>query len=326
MKTTNFFALNFRVRFFPLEIFAIPQIECARYQNQSACINIFSGNFKEKNKSKNGANQQLQISIRSNGGNIHQTKRFENKVLDKVSTSSQKEKHRQLKRSRSHPNFKGCWKRNKAGNKSKIEQHRNSIFFCGDHLFDENILQREKESRANRNAIKNIKMEIIVRCPTCDNRQSNKSNRCCDPSKSCDVFAKKNFGQNQRKQRNSPKNNDDFSQRQFDDGVDIEKKTYRTENPANDIQKDLICFESRFSMGNHKRKQCNQSEEKAKKSNFESIQSLAHKFRDNIVCAADKHLAEKKRNPPPISIQGHKFSEIKSRSFIAFMVGNENIF
>ena len=324
MKATNF--LTSISHFFPFEIFTVSQIERARDQNQSTGVDIFSGNFEEKNKSENGADQQFQISIRSNGGDINQAKRFENKILNEVSTSPQKEEHCQFERSRSHPNFESCRKRNKAGNESEIEQHGDSIFFCRDHFFDENILQREKERCANRNAIKNVEMKIIIGRPTSDKRQSDESDQSCGPAKFRYIFAEKNLGQNQRKQRNRPENNDDFSQRQFDHSVDVEKETYCAKNSANDIQKELICSKRRLSAGNYERKQRDQSEKKSEKSYFEGAQSLAHKFRNDIVCAADEHLAEKKHDPLPVSIQDHKFSEIKSRLFITFVVRNENIF
>ncbi len=326
MKNLNFSALNFHLGFLPFEIFAISQIESARNQNQSTRVDIFSRNFEEKNKSKNRADQQFQISIRSNSGYINQTECFENKVLNEVSASPQKEEHRQLEWSRSHPNPICRWEGNDTCDERKIEQHRNAIFFFGDHFFDENILQREKESRSNRNAIENVEMEIVVGCPTGNNRQSNESYQCRNPSKFCYILAEKNFGKHERKQRNSPENNNDFGQRQFNDSIDVEKKTHRAEHSTNDVQEKLICFKRRFSTSDHERKQCNQSEKKPKKSHLESVQSLSHEFRNNIVGAADKHLAEKKCNPLPISIQGHKFSEIKSESFITFMVENENIF
>ena len=161
MKNLNFSALNFHIGFFPFEIFAISQIEGARNQNQSTGVDIFSGNFKEKNKSKNCADQQFQISIWSNSRHIDQADCFKNKVLNEISASSQKEEHGQFKWSWSHPDFTCRRERDDTCNERKIKQHRNAIFFFGDHFFDENVLQCEKESRADRNAIKNVEMNPI---------------------------------------------------------------------------------------------------------------------------------------------------------------------
>ena len=318
--------LNFCFGFPLLEILAVSQIERTWNQNQGTCINILSGNFEEKNESKNCADQQFQISIRRNSGDVHQAKSFENEVLHEVTAKSQKEEHHQFERSRCQPNFACRRKRDKTCDKCKVEKHCNAIFFCSNHFLDENILQREKESCSDRNAIKDVELKIIIGCPSCNNRQSDESDQSCDPSKFCYIFAEKNFRQHQRKQRDRPENNNDLGQRQVNYGVDVEKETYCAKDSANNVQEKLVRFKRRSSLSNHERKQGNQSEKKSEKSYFESVQSLSHKFRNNIVGATDKHLAEKKRNSSPISIQGHKFSEIKSRLLITFMVRNENIF
>ena len=320
MRTENFVRQNSILRFFPFEIFAISQIECARDQNQSTSVNIFSRNFKEENKSKNCADQQFQISIRRNGGNIYQAKSFENKILNKVTAESQKEKHHQLKWGRGYPNLACTWKRNNTCDECEIEQHRDATFFCSYHLFYKNILQCEEESGANRNAIKKVEMKIIVSCPTCDKRQSNESNQRYDPPKFRYVFSKKNFGKHQRKQWNRPENYDDLSQRQFNYGINVEEETYGAKDSAYNVQKKLIGFKRGFAVSNYERQQGDQSEKKSKKSHLKSVEPLPHKFRDNVVSAADEHLAEKKRDSLPISIQGHKFSETRSRPLITFMV------
>jgi len=317
---------DFCFRSFSSAVFAVSQIKSTRNQNQRTCVDVFSGNFEEKNEGETSTYQQFQITIRRNGGNIHQAESFENKILNKVSANPQKEQHRQLKRSRSEPNFTGSRERNQAGDKREIKQHRDAIFFRGDHFFYQNILQRKKKSRADRNAIKNVEMEFIIGRPSRDNCQSDESDQCCDPSKFGYVFTEKNFRKHERKQRNRPKNGNDFSQWQFDDGVNVEEETYRTENSTDDIQEKLICFERRSAMSDYERKQGNKTEKKSEKSHLESTESLPHEFRNNIVGAADKHLAEKKHNPLPILIQDHKFSEIKSKLLITFMVNNENIF
>ena len=318
--------LNFPFGFPFFEIFAIPQIKSARDQNQGARVDIFSGNFEEKYEGENCADQQFQVTIRRNGRDIHQAESLENKVLHKVSSKSQKEQHCQFKRSRSHPNFVCGGERNHACNECEIEQHSDAAFFRGNHFFDENILQCEKERCSDWNAIKDVELEFIIGCPTRDNCQSDEANQSCDPPKFRYIFGEKNFGEHKRKKRDCPKNDNDLGQRQFNHGVNIEKKTYRAENSSNDIQKKLICLERRFSASDYKRKQGDQSEKKSEKSYLESAQPLPHEFRNNIVGAADKHLAEKEHDSQPISVQGHKFSEVKIWSFITFMVENENIF
>lgn len=311
---------------FPFDIFAVAQIQSAWNQNQRAGVNIFSGNLEEKNKGKTSSYKKFQVTVWCYGGDIDQTKRFENKVLNEVAAKSQKEEHRQLKWSRSQPNFACRRERNKTCDECEIKQHRDAIFFFGDHFFDDDILQREKESSANRNTVKNIEMKFIVRRPSCDNRQSNESNQCCDPTEFCYIFGKKNFGKYKRKQWDSPENDNDLGQRKYNHRVDVEKETCRAKNSSNSIHEKLIRFESGFSLSDYERKQCNQTEKKSEESHLKCTESLSHEFRNNIVGATDKHLTEKESDSLPISIQDHKFSEIKSRLFITFMVNNENIF
>lgn len=317
---------NLRFFFFPFKIFTVSQVECAWNQNQRASVDIFSGNFKEKYKCKKSTDKQFQITIRSNRRNVYQTKSLKNKILNKVTAKSQKEQHSQLKWSWSQPNLTGCRKRNNTCDKSKIKQHSDAIFFCSHHLLYKDILQSEKKRCADRNTIQRIKSEIIVRIPCRNNRQSNETDQRYNPTKTCNIFPEKNSGQYQRKQWNCPKDDNNFSQRQFDNGVNIKKKTQGSENSSDNIQKQLICFKCRFVMSNNKGKQSNQSEKKSEKSYLESIQPLSHKFRNNIIRTADKHLTEKKQDSLPISIRGHKFSDAKSKLFITFMVKNENIF
>ncbi len=320
------FKSNSSLGFLPFSVFAVSQIESTRNQNQCARVNIFSGNFEEKNECKTSRHEQFQIAIRRDGRDVDQTKCFKNKVLNKVAAKSQKEQHCEFERSRSQPNFASCGERNKACNKREIKQHRDAAFFRGDHFFDQNILQCEKESGANRDAVKDVEMKFIIGCPSCDNRQSYESDQGCDPSKFGYVFSEKNFGEYEREQRNRPKNDNDLGQRQFDHSIDIEKETYRAENSSDDIQKKLVGFDRGFSLVDYKRKQSNQTEKKSEKSHLKSAQSLPYEFRNYVISAADKHMAEKKHDPLPISIQTHKFSETESGSFITFMVGNENIF
>ena len=320
------FKSNCTLGFLPFSIFAVSQIKGARNQNQSSGVNIFSRNFEEKNKSETSSHQQFQITIRRNGGDIDQTKRFKNKVLNEVAAEPQKEQHSQFKRGRSEPILVCGRKRNETCYERKIEQHRDSIFFRSDHFFDQNVLQCEKKSSSDWNAVKNVELEFIVGCPSCNNCQSDESDQGCDPSKFCYVFAEKNFRENKRKQRNRPENDNDFSQRQRDYSVNVEKKTYRAENSPDDIQEELIGFECRFSPRDHEGKQGDQTEKESEKSHLKSAKPLSHKLRNNIVGATNKHLAEKKHNALPISVQDHKFSETESGLFITFMVRNENIF
>lgn len=325
-EITKFVKLNSDRRpFFPT-IFVIFQIQCARYQNQRAGVNILPRNFKKKYKGEAGGDQQLQIAIRSNRGNIYQTKCFENKILNEVTAEPQKEQHRKLERSRSQPNFAGSRKSYDTCNESKIKQHRNTSFFSFNHLLYKNILQSEKKCRPDRDAIKGIKSKFIVGTQGCNNGQSDEADQSRNPSKTRDIFFEKNFGQNQRKQRNCPKNSYDFRQRQFDNGVNVKKKTHRSENSAYDIQKKLVCFKCRLAPSNYKGQQGDQSEKKSEKSHLECTQPLPHEFRNNVVGTADKHLTEKKSNPLPVSVQSHKLSDEKSDLFITFMVKNENIF
>lgn len=307
-------------------IFAVSQVEGTRNQDQSSSVNIFSGNFEEKNKSKTSSYQQFQITIWRNGGDINQTKRFKDKVLNEVATEPQKEQHCQFKWGRSDPNLACGWKRNETCYERKIEQHRDSTFFCSDHFLDQNILQREKESSANRDAVKDVELKFIIGCPSCNNCQSDESGQSCDPSKFCYVFAEKNFRENKRKQRNSPENDNDFSQRQRDYSVNVEKKTYRAENSSDDIQEELIGFERRFSLRDHEGKQGDQTEKESEKSHLKGAKPLSHELRNYVVSTANKHLAEKEHDSLPISIQNHKLSETESELFITFMVKNENIF
>lgn len=318
--------LNFPFGFPFLEVFTVPQIESTRDQNQSACVNVFSGNFEKENESKDCGDQQFQVTIRRDGGNIHQTESLENKVLHKVSAKSQKEQHREFERSRSHPNFACGRERNHACDECEIEQHRDAIFFRGHHFFDEDILQCEKERCTDRNAVKDVEMEFIVGCPTRNNRQSDKSDQGCDPTEFCYIFGEKNFGKYERKQWDRPENDNDLGQRQFNHCVNVEKETHRAENSSNDVQEKLVCFKCGSSLRDYERKKCNETEKKSEKSHLESAQSLPHEFRNNIVGAADEHLTEKERDSPPISVQDHKFSETESRLLITFMVENENIF
>ncbi len=326
MEITNPMELNSASRSFLSTIFTVSQIKCTRYQNQSTDVHIFPWNLEKKYESKKCAYQQFQISIRSNRGNIHQTKCFENKVLNEVTAEPQKKQYRQFEQSRSQPNFAGGRKSYDTCNKSKIKQHRNATLLRFNHLFYENILQSKKKSSANRNAIQDIKPKFIVRIQGCYDGQSDEADQSRNPSKTRDVFSEKNFRQNQRKQRNCPKNSYDFRQWQFNNGVNVKKKTYCSKNSAHDIQKKLICFKCRFALSNYKGQQGNQSEKKPEKSHLKCTQPLSHKFRNNIVDAADKHLTEKKHNSLPIFIQNHKISDEKSRLFITFMVKNENIF
>ncbi len=312
--------------FFPFDIFAVAQIQSTWNQNQRTGINIFSGNFKEENKGKTRGYKKFQVSVRRYSGDINQTKRSENKVLNEVAAESQKEEHQQLKWSRSQPNFTCRRERNKACDEREIKQHRDAIFFYGDHFFDDDILQRKKESSANRNTVKNIEMKFIVGRPSCDNHQSDESNQCCNPTEFCYIFGKKNFGKYQRKQWNSPENDNDLGQRKYNHRIDVEKETCRAKNSSNDIHKKLIRFESGLSLRDYERNQCNQTEKESEESHLKCTESLPHEFRNNIVGATDKHLTEKESDSLPISIQDHKFSEIKSRLFITFMVNNENIF
>ena len=310
IEIANFAELN--SRFFLPAIFAVSQIECTRDQNQRAYVYIFPGNFEEKYKGEKCTHQQFQIAIRSDRGNIHQTKCFKYEILNKVAARSQKKEHYQLKRSRGRPNFAGSRERNNTCNKREVKQHRDTTFFCFDHRLYKDILQSEKESSADRNEIKNVKMEIVVGSPSCNNRQADESDQSHDPSKSCYIFMEENFRQNQRKQRNRPEDNHDLGQRQFDNCKNIKEKTYGTQNSANDIQKKLICFKRRFAFSDHERQQRDQSEKKSEKSHFKSVQSLPHEFRNYIVGAADKHLTEKKRDSLPIPIQSHELSDEKA--------------
>ncbi len=326
MGITNFVKLKLHTRFFLSAIFAISQIKRAWYQNQSANVNIFSGNFKEKHKGKKCAYQQFQITIWCDSGNINQAKSLKNKILNEVSAQPQKKQHHQLKLCRKYPNMISGRKRHNTCYKSKIKQHRNAIFLCFNHLFYEDILQSKKKGCSDRNTIENIKMKFVVGIPCSNNRQSDEADQSCNPSKTCYIFSQKNFGQNQRKQRNCPKDNYNFSQRQLNNSVDVEEKTYSTENSTNNIQKNLVCFECGFAMSNYKRQQSNQAKKEPEEGYFKSVQPLSHEFRNNIIGTTDKHLTEKKRDSLPIFTQGHKLSDEKSRLFITFMVKNENIF
>jgi hypothetical protein len=320
------FKSNFSLEFLPFSIFAVSQIKGTRNQNQSSGVNIFSRNFEEKNKSKTSSYQQFQITIWRNSGDIDQTKCFKNKVLNEVAAEPQKEQHCQFKWSWSEPSLACSRKRNETCYERKIEQHRDATFFRSDHFFDQNILQREKESSANRDAVKDVELKFIIGCPSRNNCQSDESDQGCDPSKFCYVFVEKNFRENKRKQRNRPENDNDFSQWQRDYGVNVEKKTYRTENSSDDIQEELIGFECRFSLRDHEGKQGDQTEKESEKSYFKSAKPLSHKLRNYVVSTANKHLAEKEHDSMPISVQNHKLSEIESGLFITFMVRNENIF
>lgn len=308
------------------KIFAVPQIKRTWYQNQSADINIFPGNFEEKYKCEKSTYQQFQIAIRSNSGNINKTEGLKYEILHEIAPYPQKKQHCQLKRGRSYPNLAGHRKRHNTRDKSEIKQHCNSPFFGLNHFFYENVLKGKKESCSDRNHVKDIELKYIIGIPSCNNSQSDKSDERDNPAKISNILPEKNFGQHQRKQRNRPKNNHNFGQRQLNDGINIEEKTHCPENSTNCVQKKLICFKCGFALGNHKRQQCNQSEEKSKKCHLKSVQPLTHKFRNNIIAATNKHLAEKESNPPPIPIQSHKLSADKSRLFITFMVKNENIF
>ncbi len=309
IETANLAELSFR--FFPFKIFAVSQIKCARYQNQRADINILSRNFEEKHKCEKGTYQQFQIAIRGNCGNIHQTERFKYEILNKVAACSQKKEHYQLKWSRSYPNFTGGRERNNTRNKCEVKQHCDATFLRFNHGLYKDVLQSEKESGADRNEIKNIKFKIVIGSPSRDNCQSDKSDQSRDPSKPCYIFMKKNFGQNQRKQRNRPKNNYDLGQRQFNNCKNVKEETHRTQNSADDIQEKLIRFKCRFPLSDHERQKSHQPEKKSEKSHFKSIQSFTHEFRNNVIGAADKHLTEKKRDSQPISIQNHEFSDKK---------------
>ena len=85
------FKSNCSLRFLPFSIFAVAQIQGAGNQNHSSGVNIFSGNFEEENESKTSRYEQFQITIRRDGGNVHQAESLENKVLNKVTAESQKE-------------------------------------------------------------------------------------------------------------------------------------------------------------------------------------------------------------------------------------------
>jgi len=325
-ETVNFAELNSVPRFSLSTIFAVSQIECARNQNQGANIYVFSGNFEKKYKGQKRTYQQFQIAIRGNCGNIHQAERFKYKILDKVAARTQKKEHCKLERSRHRPNFTGGWKRNNTRNECEVKQHRDATFFRLNHRLYKDILQSEKKSCTDRNKVKNIKVEIIIRSPGRNNSQSNKSDKSRNPSKFGYIFMEKNLGQNQRKQWYRPKNNHDLSQGQLDNSKNIQEKTYSTENSTNDIQEKLICFKRRFALSDYERQKGNQSEKKSEKSHLKSVQPLSHEFRNNIVGTANEHLTEKKRDSLPISIQSHKLSAEKSKLFITFMVKNENIF
>lgn len=309
MEIANFAELN--SRFFLPAIFAISQIKCAWYQNQRAGINILSRNFEEKYKGKKGSYQQFQIAIRSDRGNIHQTKGFKYEILDKVAARSQKKEHRKLKWSRGRPNFACGRERNNARDKREVKQHCDTTLLRFNHCLYENILQSKKKSRADRNEVKYVKVKIVVGSPSRDNRQSDESDQGRNPSKPSYIFTEDNSGQNQRKQRNRPKNNHDLSQRQLNNGKNVKEETYRAQNSTNDVQEELIRFKRRFALSDYERQQGNQSEKKSEKSYFKGIQSLPHEFRNNIVGATNKHLTEKKRNSLPIPTQSHELSDKK---------------
>lgn len=309
IETANLAELSFR--FFLFKIFAVSQIKCARDQNQRASINIFPRNFEEKYKCEKGTYQQFQIAIRGDRGNIHQTECFKYEILNKVAPHSQKKEHYQLKWSRSRPNFTGGRKRNNTRNKCKVKQHCNTTFLCLNHRLYKDVLQSEKEGGADRNEVKDIKFKIVVGGPSRDNCQSDESDQSRDPSKSRYIFTEKNFGQNQRKQRNRPKNNHNLGQRQFNNRKNVKEETHRAQNSTNDIQEKLIRFKRRPALGDHERQKSHQPEKKSEKSHFKSIQSFTHEFRNNIIGAADEYLTEKKRDSLPISIQGHELSDKK---------------